>query len=41
MYLCSSLGYASYKMQRYDYWDTDNIQYGSSIFYGADIGYKF
>ncbi|MDR1591871.1 MAG: DUF3575 domain-containing protein [Prevotellaceae bacterium] len=33
------VGYGVYKMRRFDYWSSPYLQYGSSVFLGANIGY--
>ena len=38
-YIGPTVGYAAYKMQRFDYWGSDAYQFGSSVFLGADMGY--
>lgn len=40
-YLGPTIAFASFKMQRPDYWDTNFVQYGAGIFYGLDLGYVF
>jgi len=38
-YVGPTIAFASFKMQRPDYWRTSFVQYGSTIFYGLDLGY--
>ncbi len=40
-YVGPTIGYGAFKLQKWEYWNSTEVQYGTSVFLGATVGYQW